>query len=119
MAEATTWTGGCHCGRVRYEVETSLDDLYSCNCSICRKRGSILAFVPEARFHLLTGENALTDYQFNKKIIHHLFCSTCGVASFSRGKGPTGEATVAINVRCLDGVDAASLKPKLIDGRSF
>jgi hypothetical protein len=78
-----------------------------------------LGFVPESRFRLLAGSDALTDYQFNKKAIHHLFCKTCGVSSFSRGEAPGGGRMVAINVRCLDGVDAAGLKPRAFDGRSL
>jgi hypothetical protein len=119
MTETKTWTGGCHCGRVRYEVESDLQNLVSCNCSICQKRGSILTFVPEQKFRLASGEDALTDYQFNKNVIHHLFCSTCGVASFARAEKPGAGPMVAVNVRCLDGIDAAELKPTMVDGRSF
>ena len=57
-------------------------------------------------------------YQFNKRVIHHLFCSQCGVASFARGRGPDGKEMVAINVRCLDGVDVASLKLTPYDGKN-
>ena len=119
MAEAKTWTGGCHCGRVRYEVESDLESVVSCNCSICQKRGSILTFVPQSKFRLLSGQDALTDYQFNKKVIHHPFCSMCGVASFSRGEKPNGEPMVAVNVRCLDGVDVAGMTPRMFDGKSL
>ena len=119
MADLKTWTGGCHCGRVRYAVELSLDGTVTCNCSICQKRGSIMAFVPQSQFRLLAGEDALTDYQFNKKVIHHPFCATCGVASFAHGEQPNGRPMVAVNVRCLDGVDAASLQPRLFDGKSL
>lgn len=119
MSDAKTWKGGCHCGLVRYEVDTGLDDLVSCNCSICQKRGSILTFVPQSKFRLLSGEDALTDYQFNKKVIHHLFCSTCGVGSFARGTKPDGEAMIAVNVRCLDDVDVTLMTPRPIDGKSF
>jgi len=119
MTATKIWTGGCHCGRVRYEVESDLETLVSCNCSICQKRGSILTFVPHEKFHLLAGQDALTDYQFNKKVIHHVFCATCGVASYSEGKRPDGEPMVAINVRCLDGVDVSSMTPRFFDGRSL
>jgi hypothetical protein len=112
-------TGGCHCGRVRYEVEADIDEVMSCNCSMCQKRGSLLTFVPDRQFTLLSGGGDLTDYQFNKKIIHHLFCSTCGISSFARGVAPDGSEMVAINVRCLDDVDPDALAIKPIDGRSF
>lgn len=119
MADAKTWTGGCHCGQVRYEVDSDLENLVSCNCSICQKRGSILTFVPHSNFRLLSGQEALTDYQFNKKVIHHRFCSTCGVASFAEGENPNSGPMVAVNVRCLDGIDVTDMTPKHFDGRSI
>ncbi len=79
MAETKTYTGSCHCGQVAYEADADLNPVISCNCSICRKRGAILAFVPEDKFRLKSGGETLTDYQFNKKVIHHMFCPTCGV----------------------------------------
>ena len=118
MADQKTHAGGCHCGAVRYEVETDLKTVISCNCSICTKRGLLLTFVPEAQFKLKSGEDRLTDYQFNKHIIHHLFCSTCGIESFARGKGPDGSDVVALNVRCFDDIDISALKLMPFDGRS-
>jgi hypothetical protein len=109
MPDTTTYSGGCHCGAVRYDVTTDLSRVIECNCSLCHKRGYVLAFVPADQFTLHSGEERLTDYQFNKKIIHHLFCSTCGVASFGRGVGHDGSPMVAVNVRCLDGVDLSTL----------
>jgi hypothetical protein len=119
VPELAKYYGGCHCGRVRYEVETTLESVMSCNCSICQKRGAILTFVPAPQFTLLSGEDDLTDYQFNKKIVHHLFCSRCGVGSFARGTGPDGSAMIAVNVRCLDDVDLAALSPMSFDGKSL
>ena len=117
MTDPTTYSGGCHCGRVRYEAEADLSRVMSCNCSICRKRGSLI--VPAAKFKLQSGGDALTDYQFNRKVIHHLFCSSCGTASFARGTGPDGAEMVAINVRCLDGVDLDGLNVVPFDGASL
>ncbi len=119
MPETAKHSGGCHCGHVRFEVEISLEPIVSCNCSICQKRGALLTFVPAPQFKLLSGQDDLTDYQFNKKIIHHLFCSHCGVASFAQGTGPDGSEMIAINVRCLDDVDPAALSPMSFDGRSL
>ena len=114
-----THTGGCHCGKVRYEVTTDLAQVIDCNCSICSKKAHVLTFVPEAEFKLLSGEGALTDYQFNKHVIHHLFCSTCGISSFGRGKKPDGTPMVSINVRCLDDVDVGSLNVHHFDGKKM
>ncbi len=119
MPEARPYSGGCHCGSVRYEVDADLSQVMACNCSICRKRGALLTFVPADKFRLGSGEDVLTDYQFNKKVIHHLFCSTCGVGSFARGRGPNGAEMIAINVHCLDGVDPNKLKITPFDGASL
>ena len=112
------YEGGCQCGAVRYEVDADLDNTISCNCSRCQKLGFILAFAPPAAFRLTSGEDGLTTYTFNKKVIQHLFCATCGVESFARGTSPDGKKMVAINVRCLDGVEPGDLSPKPVDGRS-
>ena len=83
------------------------------------RKGTLLAFVPAAKFELVSGEDALTDYQFNSMNIHHLFCSTCGIGSFGRGTGPDGKAMASINVRCLDGVDLDALTITPFDGASL
>lgn len=111
MSETKTYTGSCHCGAVKYEVETDLAQVISCDCSMCQRSGTILTFVPMDKFKLISGEEQLQDYQFNKKIIHHLFCKVCGIKAFGKGKNKEGEDTAAVNVRCLDGVDISELKP--------
>ena len=115
---ASRYTGSCHCGAVRYTVEADLSQpVIACNCSMCGRSGSLLAFVPIDKFTLEQGSEALTDYQFNKHVIHHLFCKVCGIKSFARGTGKDGP-TVAINARCLDGVEVADLKINHFDGRN-
>jgi len=110
--------GGCHCGAVRYSVEIDLSQpIISCNCSICGKTGTLLAFAPAEKFTLVKGEENLVDYQFSKKTIHHLFCKTCGVRSFARAPGKAGPA-VAVNTRCLDDVELSALKLHPFDGKS-
>lgn len=111
-------TGGCHCGQVRYEVTLDLDQVMSCNCSICTKGGFLWSFVPADKFRLDSGGDILSEYLFNKHVISHLFCPHCGIESFARGKNPDGTDVVAVNVRCLDKIDVAALKPQFFDGRS-
>jgi hypothetical protein len=120
MANETKYEGSCHCGKVRYEVSLDLakSNVMACNCSMCGRKGTLLTFVPSEEFTLLAGEDALTHYQFNKKVIDHSFCSTCGVTSFARGKGRDGKAMVAINARCLEGVEPEKLTVKHYDGAS-
>ena len=118
MSEAKTYEGGCHCGKVRYRVTTDLSKVIECNCSICSKRGHMLTFVEPDKFESLSGEDSLTDYQFNKHVIHHKFCKVCGINSYADGTRPDGKPMVAINVRCLDGVDPWKVETTKFDGKS-
>lgn len=114
-----TYMGGCHCGQVRYEVDLELAQAISCNCSHCHKKGLLLAFSPAASFRTTVDESTLTEYRFNKKVIAHLFCSTCGVQSYGRGKDQSGNDTVAINIRCLDHVDTATIPVVPFNGKEY
>jgi hypothetical protein len=119
MANVKTHRGACHCGKVRFEVEADLASVMACNCSICSRAGHLLTFVTVDQFKLLAGADAQTDYQFNTKNIHHLFCSTCGVRSFGHGTGPDGKPMYAVNVRTLEDVDLDALKVTKFDGKSL
>lgn len=112
------YSGGCQCGAVRFEVSVDIANPIACNCSRCGRLGLILAFTPEDRFELTSGADSLTEYRFNKHVIHHQFCKVCGVQSFARGERPDGGRMVAVNVRCLDGIDPNELTPVKFDGRS-
>ncbi|KND47545.1 MAG: Gfa-like protein [Parcubacteria bacterium C7867-004] len=113
-------TGGCHCGKVKYEVEIDLEKpVIACNCSHCQIQGLLLTFAPLDSFTLLSGEDNLTEYRFNTEKIQHLFCSTCGVESFGRGAMPDGSPTVAINVRSIDGIDLDTLTITPYDGKKL
>lgn len=103
------YTGSCQCGAVAFEADLDLDAAITCNCSRCRRLGSIFAFTPASGFVQTRGEGALTTYRFNRQVIDHMFCPVCGIEPFGKGTGPDGAATVAVNVRCLDGVDAHAL----------
>ena len=119
MSEPKTYAGGCHCGKVRYEVTVDLSEpAITCNCSMCGRSGTMLRFVPAAAFKLLSGAEVLTDYRFNSKAINHSFCSVCGIKSFASGIGKDGVETRAINVRCLDDVDLQSVPTRQVDGKS-
>jgi hypothetical protein len=114
-----THIGSCHCGAVRYEgMFEPPAKAIACNCSICSRAGWLLTFVPQTAFRLITGEDALSDYQFGTKKSHHPFCKTCGVRAFSRGTDETGKGRVAVNLRCVAGIDATKLPVEVIDGAS-
>lgn len=119
MSGAKTYSGGCHCGKVRYEVTLDLSEAaITCNCSMCGRAGTMLRFVPAESFKLLSGADTLTDYRFNSKVISHQFCSVCGIKSFASGVGPGGVPTRAVNVRCLDDVDLGAVPTRAFDGKS-
>jgi hypothetical protein len=113
------YKGSCHCGRIAFEVEGELAGVMDCNCSICSRKGSLLWFVPRDKLRLLTPEPNLATYTFNKHVIRHRFCPTCGIHPFGEGADPAGNRVAAINVRCLEGVELASLPVKHFDGRSL
>jgi len=117
MSEPKSYSGGCQCGRVRYDVRLDLaQPVIACNCSMCGRAGTLLQFAPASGFTLKSGGESLTDYQFNKHVIHHLFCRVCGIKSFARGTGKDGP-TVAVNTRCLDDVEVGKLNVQQFDGR--
>jgi hypothetical protein len=111
-----THTGGCHCGAVRFEVETDLEKVLVCNCSHCHQKGLVLNFVDKDKFKLLQGRDNLTEYNFNKKSIRHLICKTCGVQSFAEG---VTFPKACINVRCLDNVELDSLTLTPFNGKDL
>jgi hypothetical protein len=110
--------GSCHCGRVSFEVEGSIEQVIECNCSHCSRKGYLLWFAPTSALRLMTPEPHLSNYTFNKQVIRHQFCSVCGCAPLGFGKDQTGADTVAVNVRCLPNLDRSKLKVIQYDGKS-
>ena len=114
-----THKGSCHCGAVRYEVTADFTESMRCNCSHCKRKGFLLAFVPVDAFVLLTGKDDQTTYHFNKHHIDHKFCKTCGVQSFAYGGDGNGNYMYAINLNCLEDFDSYGLPMKDVDGKSL
>ena len=111
------YRGGCHCGRVAFEVDSACDEVVECNCSICRKKAYLHWIVPRACFRLLTPADALATYTFNTRTAQHHFCPVCGVASFYVPRSDPDK--VDVNARCLDGVDVARLRVRPFDGQNW
>jgi hypothetical protein len=110
--------GSCHCGRIAYRVDVEPTEAIECNCSICRRKGSVLAAVAPEQFHLETPRADIAVYTFNKHVIRHQFCKTCGCAPFAEGTGPDRHAMVVINLRCAD-VDLGAIRITPFDGASL
>jgi len=99
--------GTCHCGAVRFEIETDFTELTRCDCSICRRKNALMVQVHESRFKLLAGEDSLTEYQFHTRTARHYFCKICGIYPFHR-KRVTPD-NFGINVNCLQDFDATGI----------
>ncbi|RPE80165.1 GFA family protein [Vulcaniibacterium tengchongense] len=112
------YQGSCHCGAVKFEVDGEIDGALSCNCSICRRKGALLWFVPRARLQV-RGEDALASYTFNRHVVRHRFCRTCGMHPYGEGVGPDGQAMAAVNLRCLEDIDLAAIPVRQFDGRAL
>ena len=108
--------GSCHCGRVAYTVDAELTEAMECNCSHCRRKGFLLAFVPPEKVTLKTPESDYSTYYFNKHKIEHSFCPVCGTEPFALGELPTGAKMIAINLRCVPDVDLSKVKVNFFDG---
>jgi hypothetical protein len=113
-----THRGGCHCGRVRFEVTAPANlQVADCNCSICSKFGYLHLIVPAARFKLISGRDSLTTYTFNTGVAQHHFCSVCGVKSFYVPRShPDG---FSVNARCLDAGTIESMSVAPFNGREW
>lgn len=114
-----THKGSCHCGQVAFEVDGEPDNVLACNCSMCARKGSLLWFVPRDKLRLLTPEENASTYLFNKHVIKHRFCPTCGIHPYGEGGDPAGNRMAAVNVRCLEDIDFSTLPVEHFDGRSF
>jgi hypothetical protein len=111
-------SGGCHCGRVRFEVKApAAIEAVECNCSICSKSGFLHLIVPKSRFTLIQGSESLCVYTFNTGVAKHMFCKTCGVKSFYVPRShPDG---YSVNVRCLEPATIEKITVAAFDGRNW
>ena len=114
----TIHKGGCHCGRVQFEIEApAIIQASRCNCSICNMSGFLHLFVSNKNFRLLKGEEALTTYTFNTGVAQHYFCKHCGIKSYYLPRShPDG---LSINVNCLDPSTIESVEETPFDGRNW
>lgn len=113
------YKGSCHCGKVSFEAEGEIKAALACNCSMCQRRGSLLWFVPRENLRLLSPQDAARTYTFNKHAIKHRFCPNCGIHPYAEAMDRSGNPTVAVNLRCVEGLDLDAVKVVQFDGRSL
>lgn len=108
-----TYHGSCHCGAVRFACDIDLADGTSkCNCSVCTKGRIWKAIVKADALRIMQGADMLSDYQFGGATgagIHHLFCRTCGIKPFGRGRMEGLGDFYGVNLLCLDDLAPADL----------
>ncbi|MDC0598693.1 GFA family protein [Gammaproteobacteria bacterium] len=98
-AEKRSYQGSCHCGKVKFEIESDFPELTMCDCSICTKKNALMVKVHESQFSLIQGQEYLSDYQFHSNTAHHYFCKVCGIYPFHK-KRVTPDY-YGVNVFCL------------------
>ncbi len=113
------YKGSCHCGSVAFEAEGEIDSALACNCSMCRRKGSLLWFIPRDKLHLRGAAEDVGRYTFNRHLIKHRFCRTCGIHPYGEAVDPNGLPMAAVNIRCLDDVDLSSVPVRSYDGRAL
>lgn len=111
------FTGSCHCGAVRFRVDSAIVELTTCDCSICVKRNAVMAKVPERSLAVLDGEEMLTLYEWNTRKAKHYFCRRCGIYVFHRKRAVADH--FGVNVFCLDGFDAGAVPIRATEGASM
>lgn len=109
------FTGGCHCGLVRFLVTAELSDVAYCNCSICAMKGILHLIVSPEKFQLIQGEENLSTYEFNTKVAKHRFCKVCGIHPFYIPRSDPDK--IDVNARCLDDFEMLDIVPKQFDGK--
>jgi hypothetical protein len=115
---AELFKGSCHCGAVRFQVHTALTPASRCNCSLCRRKGALMSpLFAAGELTILSGEDALTLYQFNTRTAKHYFCKHCGIYPFHQTR--KDPKMWRVNIGCLDGVDPYALEAGLNDGASL
>lgn len=113
------YQGSCHCGGIAFEVDGDITGAVACNCSICLRKGTLMWFVPREKLQLTTPAENLRSYTFNKHLIQHRFCPTCGIHPYGEGVDPQGNAMAAVNLRCVDGIDLDAIPVQHFDGRAM
>ena len=109
------YKGSCHCGSVEFEIDTDLNTIKQCNCSICSRKNAKMAMASKDQLKITKGENNLSLYQFGTNIAKHYFCKTCGIYTHhGRKSDPDG---IGVNISCLEGVDPFKVNADILNNK--
>ena len=111
------YSGGCHCGKIRFQVQLGNSQVIRCNCSICRKKGYLHLIVPPEQFQLLQGQESLSTYKFNTQTAIHKFCRHCGIHPFYTPRSHPQD--IDVNVNALDQDLSSMIEISEFDGQNW
>ena len=105
----------CHCGAIEAEINMAEkpERIIRCNCSLCKRKGSVMSLVKNEDFKTTKGTEKLSLYQFHTKVAKHYFCSICGI--YTHHNPRSNPAMTGFNLGCIDEVDTFSLKDILVN----
>ena len=91
-----TMTGGCQCGRIRYEVQVAGDSAYLCHCRKCQRAtgGFAAAFVEVAAGDLRWLSEP--DWYESSPVARRPFCAHCGTPLGFQWKDSTGKGDLTL-----------------------
>ena len=108
--------GSCHCGAVTLDVEHAPADVTSCNCSICRRLGTLWAYYQPAHVRIA---GPTTTYRRGDRTIDFHHCPTCGCTThWSPIPEVRASDRMGINARLLDPEILAAARVRRLDGAS-
>ncbi len=109
----------CHCGSVEAEININeFSKILRCNCSICKRKGTLISMVKNEDFKVIKGEDKLKIYKFHTKIAKHYFCSDCGI--YTHHNPRSNPAMTGFNLGCIDEFDVFKLNREatILDGKN-
>ena len=107
--------GTCHCGAVQIQVERKPRQLTSCNCSICRRYGTLWAYYDRSQVAIIARKGAVDRYSWGSKHLRFVRCSTCGCVTHWEAVDRS-KTRMGINMRNFDPADIESLRVRQLDG---
>ena len=111
------YNGSCHCISIKFQIESNLEKIVQCNCSICIRRNAKMIMIPKENFLLLEGSENLSLYQFNTDIAKHFFCKKCGIYTHhNRKSDPNG---MGVNLGCIEDLDSMEFDAIQFDGKKL
>ncbi len=110
-------SGSCHCGNIKFTIESEISKLTTCDCSLCVKKNALMTKVHDSAFNLISGEESLSEYQWNMKIARHYFCKKCGIYTFHRKR--SDPQYFGVNIFCLDNFDKSGVPTRATEGENM